>query len=75
MKFSTTFDSKALKDSYDRLIRQLELQIFEQALRIGIDPEDIDLNWEPSDPEDRSQSDLEESLRRYVKILDRMKSN
>jgi hypothetical protein len=75
MKFSTTFDSKALKDSYDRLIRQLELQIFEQALRIGIDPEDIDLNWEPSDPEDRSQSDLKESLSRYVKILDRMKSN
>jgi len=75
MKFSTTFDSKSLKDSYDRLIRELELQIFEKTLRMGMDPEDIDLNWEPSDPEDSSQSDLKESLSRYVKILDRMKSN
>ena len=72
MKFYSKFDAHSLKTAYERAIEQFELKILELCLRGGLDPEELDLNWEPADLEDTNQTDLKQTLTDYKKVLQKI---
>jgi hypothetical protein len=71
MEFSSKFEKESLAITYQRLVNQLELEILERSLRLGLDPEELDLDWEPSDLENTSETDLKKSLVAYKAVLEK----